>query len=138
MAGACPASLSVAIADVGGIGAMGALLTVPADNAVPPDLDAQCEALLVAAPAPVSSIMGVFPPHWVDRFEHRGLRWLPPPPLSPRLESPPMLGPTRSSLRATKPAPIEALLMLPPPSVNASSMLLHPLRIPCSAGSRPQ
>jgi nitronate monooxygenase len=128
MAGACPASLSVAVANAGGMGAMGALLTEPtgihawvrefrshskgpfqlnlwvpdpkptrdpeaetkvrkfleawgppvpvsAGDAVPPDFDAQCEALLEATPTAVSSIMGIFPPDWVDRFKQRGIAW---------------------------------------------------------------
>ncbi len=128
MAGACPVNLSVAVANAGGMGALGALLTSPegirewvddfrassrgpfqlnlwipdppaqrdaavearmrdflADwgPAVPesaadlalPDFDAQCEAFLAARPPVVSSIMGLFPPAFVQRFKRAGIRW---------------------------------------------------------------
>lgn len=50
---------------------------VPPDagDAVPPDFDAQCEALLDARPAIVSSVMGVFPPAFVARAQARGIAW---------------------------------------------------------------
>ncbi|SEO74188.1 NAD(P)H-dependent flavin oxidoreductase [Aquisalimonas asiatica] len=128
MAGACPVGLSVAVANGGGMGAMGALVSSPdaiqswADSfragsdgpfqlnlwipdppphrdaeaearmrafladwgpEVPasaadtplPDFDAQCEALLQARPTVVSSIMGVFPPAFVQRCKEHGIRW---------------------------------------------------------------
>lgn len=128
MAGACPPSLSIAIASAGGMGACGTLLMQPAaidawvrevrgatngafqlnlwipdppprrDSAqeaamraalshwgpeVPPDagdagpLDfaAQCDALLAAGPAVISSIMGLYPPEFVARMKQRGIRW---------------------------------------------------------------
>jgi nitronate monooxygenase len=129
MAGACPASLSIAVARAGGLGACGALLMEPdaiaawvaefragtdgplqlnlwvpdappmrdepheqrlreflanwgppvpaqAGDAVPPDFVAQCEALLTARPAAVSSIMGLFPPEFVARLKATGIAWL--------------------------------------------------------------
>jgi nitronate monooxygenase len=128
MAGACPPSLSAAVADAGGLGACGALLlspaqiaawtaefraasngamqinlwlpdpppqrdaaheaklrtflggwgpAVPADagDAPPPDFAAQCDALLAAGPAIVSSIMGLYPPDFVTRLKSRGIGW---------------------------------------------------------------
>jgi nitronate monooxygenase len=128
MAGACPASLAIAVANSGGMGALGALLTPPegilewvkefrassagpiqinlwipdpkprrdaaeesrlreflsrwgppvsesAGDALPPDFGAQCDALLEAAPATVSSIMGVFPPAFVERAKQEGIAW---------------------------------------------------------------
>jgi nitronate monooxygenase len=128
MAGACPTSLSIAVANAGGMGAMGALLTPPdgirawvrefrshsrgpfqlnlwipdppprrdphaeqqmrkfleqwgppvppsAGDTIPPDFEAQCEALLDAAPTVVSSIMGVFPPAFVSSCKQRGIAW---------------------------------------------------------------
>ena len=128
MAGACPAGLSVAVANAGGMGAMGALLTPPegirhwvrefreashgpfqlnvwipdpkprrdanaedeirkflefwgpavpalAGDATPPDFEAQCEAFLEAAPAAVSSIMGVFSAEFVRRLKQHGIAW---------------------------------------------------------------
>jgi len=128
MAGACPAGLSIAVANAGGMGAMGALLTPPegirhwvrefreashgpfqlnvwipdpkprrdanaedeirkflefwgpavpalAGDATPPDFEAQCEAFLEAAPAAVSSIMGVFSAEFVRRLKQHGIAW---------------------------------------------------------------
>ena len=128
MAGACPASLSIAVANAGGMGAMGALITPPDGirewtrefrsksrgpfqinlwipdpkpardgdaearvraflaqwgPAVPPaagdvslpDFDAQCEALVDAAPTAVSSIMGLYPAAFVSRLKARGIAW---------------------------------------------------------------
>jgi nitronate monooxygenase len=128
MAGACPVSLSIAVANAGGMGAMGALQhtgdgirdwarefrtasggpfqintwipdpepvrdpdaearvraflaawgpEVPssAGDVTRPALEEQCEAVLDVAPAVVSSIMGVFPPHYVTRFKARGIAW---------------------------------------------------------------
>ncbi len=128
MAGACPAALAAAVANAGGMGGMGALLTPPdgiaawmaefraasngavqlnlwvpdpapvrdpaaearvraflgewgppvppaAGDAAPPDFDAQCEALLAAAPRVVSSIMGVFPAGFVAALKARGIAW---------------------------------------------------------------
>lgn len=50
---------------------------VPADaaNATPPDFKAQCDALLAAGPAVVSSIMGVYPPDFVAKLKERGIAW---------------------------------------------------------------
>ncbi len=128
MAGACPAQLAAAVANAGGMGALGALLTDPAGilawasefraasnggfqinlwvpdpppardaaletamrdflagwgpavpaeagDAAPPDFAAQCDALLSASPVVVSSIMGLFPPAFVDRLHARGIAW---------------------------------------------------------------
>ncbi|KAA6457171.1 nitronate monooxygenase [Acidobacteria bacterium AB60] len=128
MAGACPPSLSIAVANAGGMGACGALLLKPAEiaawcaefraqsqgafqlnlwipdppaqrdadlearqrdflaqwgPAVPPeaaegvlpDFDAQCEALLDARPAAISSIMGIYSPAFVAAMKARGIRW---------------------------------------------------------------
>lgn len=128
MAGASSPSLSVSVANAGGLGACGALLMQPkailewatqvregsngvfqlnlwvpdpqpkrnaeheekvrmflaqwgpevpqeAGNAVPPDFDAQCEALLDAAPPIVSSVMGLFPPEYVSRLKSRKITW---------------------------------------------------------------
>jgi len=129
MAGACPASLSIAVAGAGGLGGCGAVTMQPAairawasefragcrdgsfqlnlwipegaprrDPAVEaamreflgrwgprvapeagdysrPDFTAQCEALLEAAPAAISSIMGLYPAAFVERMKVRGIRW---------------------------------------------------------------
>jgi nitronate monooxygenase len=128
MAGACPPSLSIAVANAGSLGACGALLMQPdaiqswaaemragsnggfqinlwipdppprrdpaqearlreflagwgpqvppaAGDATPPDFAAQCEALLDVAPPVISSIMGLYPPEFVDRLKARGIAW---------------------------------------------------------------
>ncbi len=50
---------------------------VPADagDATPPDFEAQCEALLEAAPTIVSSVMGLYPAEFVSRAKARGIAW---------------------------------------------------------------
>jgi nitronate monooxygenase len=128
MAGASPASLAIAVANAGGMGAHGALMTksegisqwasefrsqsngsfqlntwipdpapvrdvaaearvrdflgawgpsVPAEagDVRPPDFEAQCEAFLSAGPSVVSSIMGLFPPAFVEQLKARGIAW---------------------------------------------------------------
>lgn len=128
MAGASAPSLSIAVAEAGGLGACGVLLMqppeilrwaedvraatrgpfqlnlwvpdpkpqrdpeheariraflaqfgpeVPADaaNATPPDFNAQCEAMLEAAPPILSSVMGLYPPEFVARIKQRGIAW---------------------------------------------------------------
>ena len=128
MAGACPPSLSVAVAKSGGMGACGALLMQPAEIAAwvaefraagvealqlniwtpdpapardpaneqrvreflvqwgpevaasagdqtPPDFAAQCDAMLTARPTAISSIMGLFPPHYVRQLKSAGVKW---------------------------------------------------------------
>jgi nitronate monooxygenase len=39
------------------------------------DFDAQCDALLQAAPRAVSSIMGLYPPSFVSELKQRGITW---------------------------------------------------------------
>jgi nitronate monooxygenase len=46
-----------------------------AGDARPPDFDTQCQAMLDARPTCVSSVMGLFPPHWVRRFKDAGIWW---------------------------------------------------------------
>src|SRR5215470_333238 len=128
MAGASAASLSIAVANAGGLGSCGALLMQPAaikawaaemragsnggfnlnlwipdpppqrdattEDAVraflrrwgpevaaeagsvkPPDFDAQCEAIIEAGPAIISSIMGLYPAPFVERMKARGIKW---------------------------------------------------------------
>ncbi len=128
MAGACPPSLSIAVANAGGLGACGTLMMKsdeilawskefrsksqghfqlnlwvpdppPIRNAElenrqrefltnwgPPvhpqagdtplhDFDAQCEAMLEAAPKVISSIMGLYEPKFVSELKARGILW---------------------------------------------------------------
>src|SRR6266550_4401951 len=106
MAGACPPSLSIAVANAGGLGACGALLMKPdeiqawgsafregsagafqinlwipeappvppeAGDAVLPDFEAQCQAMLTLAPKAISSIMGLYAPAFVSELKARGI-----------------------------------------------------------------
>jgi nitronate monooxygenase len=128
MAGACPPSLSIAVANAGGLGACGALLMKPgeiqawgatfregstgefqinlwipeappvrdvdlekrqreflamwgppaspeAGDAVLPDFEAQCQAMLGLAPRVISSIMGLYAPAFVTELKARGILW---------------------------------------------------------------
>ena len=128
MAGACPPSLSIAVANAGGLAACGALLMTAeaiarwaadfragsngafqlnlwmpdappqrdaqkeaelrgflaqwgpppapeAGDARPLDFGEQCEALLSAAPPIVSSIMGLYPPEFVQRLKAKNIAW---------------------------------------------------------------
>jgi nitronate monooxygenase len=128
MAGACPPSLSIAVASAGGLGACGALLMQPAairawasevragtnggfqinlwipdppptrdaaaedrvraflakwgpevapeaGDATPPDFSTQCEAMLEAAPSIISSIMGLYPPEFIERMKAKRIKW---------------------------------------------------------------
>jgi nitronate monooxygenase len=45
-----------------------------AGDATPPDFAAQCEAMLEAGPAIISSIMGLYPPAFVEKMRARGIR----------------------------------------------------------------
>ena len=128
MAGACPPSLSIAVANAGGLGSCGAVLMTPdvilnwsrefrqgsggefqmnlwipdpppicdpekesqqraflagwgpavdpgAGDAVLPDFEAQCEALLAAKPRVISSIMGLYSADYVAEMKSRGILW---------------------------------------------------------------
>ena len=128
MAGANPVALAAAVADGGGMGALGALLHEPAaiaawvaeyrartsralqinlwvpdpaprrdadaeaairgflgrwgpaveaaaGDARPHAFEAQCEAVLAARPAVVSSIMGLYPSRFVQRLKDAGIAW---------------------------------------------------------------
>lgn len=44
-------------------------------DARPPDFAAQCDAVLAASPAVVSSIMGLFPAPFVEQLKSRGIAW---------------------------------------------------------------
>jgi nitronate monooxygenase len=46
-----------------------------AADAAPLDFAAQCDALLAAGPAIVSSVMGLYPPDFVTRLKARGIAW---------------------------------------------------------------
>lgn len=53
----------------------GPAVTPAAGDARPPDFDAQCAALLAARPPIVSSVMGLFPPAFVQQLKAAGIAW---------------------------------------------------------------
>jgi nitronate monooxygenase len=57
------------------LGQWGPAVPAEAGEAVPLDFAAQCQALLVAAPRVVSSIMGLFPEKFVAEIKARGIAW---------------------------------------------------------------
>ncbi|MES1210564.1 MAG: nitronate monooxygenase, partial [Pseudomonadota bacterium] len=57
------------------LGAWGPAVARDAGDATPPDFGAQCQAVLDATPAAVSSIMGLFPPAFVAQLKARGIAW---------------------------------------------------------------
>ncbi len=57
------------------LGRWGPEVPAAAGDATPPDFAAQCQALLDAGPAVVSSIMGVYPPEFVAELKARGIAW---------------------------------------------------------------
>ena len=46
-----------------------------AGDAAPPDFRAQCEALIAARPIAVSSIMGLYPPAFVEKLKRERIAW---------------------------------------------------------------
>jgi nitronate monooxygenase len=58
------------------LGRFGPPVPETAGDAAPLDFDAQCEAVLEAGPAVVSSIMGLYPAPFVARLKERGIRWI--------------------------------------------------------------
>ena len=57
------------------LGQWGPEVAAAAGDARPPDFDAQCAAMLEAAPAVISSIMGLYPEPFVRSLRERGIRW---------------------------------------------------------------
>jgi nitronate monooxygenase len=57
------------------LGQWGPPVPESAGAATPPDLAAQCEAMLQAGPAVISSVMGLFPAEFVARLKDRGIAW---------------------------------------------------------------
>lgn len=57
------------------LGRFGPAVPAEAGDARPPDFAAQCEALLAARPAAVSSIMGLYPPAFAQRLKAGGIAW---------------------------------------------------------------
>ena len=57
------------------LGGFGPPVAASAGDSAPPDFDAQCEALLQAGPAVVSSVMGLYPAPFVARLKAKGIAW---------------------------------------------------------------
>ncbi len=57
------------------LGAWGPAIAPAAGDARPPDFAAQCDALLAARAPIVSSVMGLFPPAFVQRLKAAGVAW---------------------------------------------------------------
>jgi nitronate monooxygenase len=57
------------------LGKWGPPVPETAGDARLPDFSAQCEAFLDAAPAIISSVMGLYPPPFVERLKAKGIRW---------------------------------------------------------------
>jgi nitronate monooxygenase len=57
------------------LGTWGPAVPPEAADTAPLDFAAQCEALLAAGPAIVSSVMGLYPPDFVARLKARGIAW---------------------------------------------------------------
>lgn len=57
------------------LGTWGPAVADDAGDAPVQDFAAQCEAVLAARPAAVSSIMGLFPPEFVERLKAAGVAW---------------------------------------------------------------
>jgi len=53
----------------------GPAVAAEAGDATPPNFAGQCEALLVARPPIVSSVMGLYPPEFVARLKALGIAW---------------------------------------------------------------
>jgi nitronate monooxygenase len=53
----------------------GPVVAAEAGDAMLPDFDAQCEAMLTAKPKAISSIMGIYPAAFVSELKSRGIFW---------------------------------------------------------------
>jgi nitronate monooxygenase len=58
------------------LGNWGPPVPAEAGNVVLPDFQTQCDALLEASPAVVSSIMNLYPDRFVARLKDKGIKWL--------------------------------------------------------------
>jgi nitronate monooxygenase len=57
------------------LAAWGPPVAPDAGDASPPEFGAQCQALLAAAPAAISSVMGLYPPAFVAEMKARKIAW---------------------------------------------------------------
>src|SRR5262249_37754050 len=59
----------------GFLGGWGPAVPAEAGDATPPDFEAQCNAMLEAGPAIISSVMGVYPPAFVAALKRGNIPW---------------------------------------------------------------
>ena len=57
------------------LGEWGPEVAHEAGNVTPPDFAAQCEAMLEVGPPVISSVMGLYPPAFVERMKAKGIKW---------------------------------------------------------------
>jgi nitronate monooxygenase len=57
------------------LGAWGPEVSETAGDVPLIDFSSQCDAMLEAGPAVISSIMGLYPPEFVDRLKAKGIKW---------------------------------------------------------------
>ncbi len=57
------------------LGQFGPEIPPEAADATPPDFEAQCDAMLEAGPAIISSVMGLYPHDFIRRMKSRGIAW---------------------------------------------------------------
>ena len=57
------------------LGSWGPQVAEEAAEVPMPDFEAQCEALLAAGPTVISSIMGLYPPAFIEQMKEQGIRW---------------------------------------------------------------
>jgi nitronate monooxygenase len=57
------------------LGKWGPPVAANAGDATPPDFTEQCEGLLAIRPPMVSSVMGVYPPTFVEQLKRAGIKW---------------------------------------------------------------
>jgi nitronate monooxygenase len=58
------------------LAAWGPAVPPEAGNIAIPDFQAQCDAMVEAGPAIISSIMGIYPDHFIARIKDKGIKWL--------------------------------------------------------------
>ena len=58
------------------LSAWGPPVAPQAGDALPPQFDLQCEAMLAADPPVISSVMGLFPASFIRNLKQRGIAWL--------------------------------------------------------------
>ncbi len=57
------------------LGQWGPVVDASESDAPAPDFNEQCEAMLKASPRVISSIMGLYPPDYIERMKAEGIHW---------------------------------------------------------------